>query len=256
MKHNHICPLTLQPMLDFHDTRDYFSYSVNYNDETLHFSFCNNCFRNIDFVSNKTKILGLYLNNKLDWHTIVHWNSEKFSNARKDQINLKQVLETATFPNLPDEKMNNLLLELSKHQNYDGERLNLLNFIPYNYAKLYFKNEDELKTYLYALQAKGYLNTILEPSPGTLGATITLDGLNYLIDLDRVKQDSNTCFIAMAFDSSLDNNKYAIIQAVEEAGYRPIIISDEHVKSDKTIVDSIISEIRKCKFCIADFTFH
>ncbi|MFN6380189.1 MAG: hypothetical protein ACK4WD_12995 [Flavobacteriales bacterium] len=37
---------------------------------------------------------------------------------------------------------------------------------------------------------------------------------------------------------------------------QPISIHEQHTNSDQTINDAIIAALRKCKFCIADFSYH
>lgn len=86
------------------------------------------------------------------------------------------------------------------------------------------------------------------------GLTLTLDGW----EAYRPNRGGapGTCFVAMAFDASLD-------QAYDE-GIRPAIVADcglmivrvDRVEHNDNINDRIISEIRACQFLVADFTLH
>jgi hypothetical protein len=62
-------------------------------------------------------------------------------------------------------------------------------------------------------------------------------------------------FIAMWFDKSMDSARMEGFEpAIRAAGYTPIIVSGvEHINK---IDDEIISQIRKSKFLVADFTGH
>ena len=62
-------------------------------------------------------------------------------------------------------------------------------------------------------------------------------------------------FIAMWFDKSMDAARNEGFEpAIREAGYTPVIVSGvEHINK---IDDEIISQIRKAKFLVADFTGH
>jgi nucleoside 2-deoxyribosyltransferase len=62
-------------------------------------------------------------------------------------------------------------------------------------------------------------------------------------------------FIAMWFDKSMDAARIEGFEpAIREAGYTPVIVSGvEHINK---IDDEIISQIRKAKFLVADFTGH
>ena len=46
----------------------------------------------------------------------------------------------------------------------------------------------------------------------------------------------------------------AIIQPITDYSYNEIIVDTRDIESDKTINDQIIADIRRCKFCISDFT--
>jgi hypothetical protein len=64
------------------------------------------------------------------------------------------------------------------------------------------------------------------------------------------------CFVAMSFDSSLDEPyDHGIRAAVkDDCGFNPIRIDKEH--HNEKICDKIIAEIRQCQFMVADFTMH
>lgn len=63
---------------------------------------------------------------------------------------------------------------------------------------------------------------------------------------------TETVFIAMWFDKSMESYERAFIKAVEKCGYTPRIIKDKEYNG--SIVPEIFYEIRKCKFVVADFT--
>lgn len=67
--------------------------------------------------------------------------------------------------------------------------------------------------------------------------------------------ESVSGFIAMWFDKSMDTARdQGLDPAIRGAGYTPIIVSGvEHINK---IDDEIISQIRKSKFLVADFTGH
>lgn len=67
--------------------------------------------------------------------------------------------------------------------------------------------------------------------------------------------ESVTGFIAMWFDKSMDVARdQGLDPAIRAAGYTPVIVSGvEHINK---IDDEIVSQIRKSKFLVADFTGH
>ena len=60
----------------------------------------------------------------------------------------------------------------------------------------------------------------------------------------------------MSFRDETKKIRNAIKNALIETGFEPILIDEKNIDSEKTINDEIISSLKKCKFCIADFTFH
>ena len=85
---------------------------------------------------------------------------------------------------------------------------------------------------------------------------ITVEGLTALAKINEQK-NSRYCFVAMSFDSTLKSAySQAIAPAIRETGFLPLIVSEEHVESDKTINDAILAGIKKARFTIADFTQH
>jgi hypothetical protein len=71
---------------------------------------------------------------------------------------------------------------------------------------------------------------------------------------ETVGGPSASAFIAMWFDPIMNSARQHLEAAVQSAGYRPIIVNNvEHVNK---IDDEIVSQIRKARFLVADFTGH
>jgi len=86
--------------------------------------------------------------------------------------------------------------------------------------------------------------------------TLTVDGWKHLGDLQMKNSELPQVFIAMWFDEkgSMDAVRDSIKQAVEEAGYIPIIIDEK--EHNNQIVPEILYEIQNSKFVIADLCGH
>jgi hypothetical protein len=83
--------------------------------------------------------------------------------------------------------------------------------------------------------------------------TLTVRGHAHLAELKKPSTDSMQAFVAMWFDSSLDEAYHKGIKpAIEDSGYAPMRIDEkEHFNR---IDDEIIAEIRRSKFLVADLT--
>ena len=164
--------------------------------------------------------------------------------------NIQQVIDSASIPNSPIEKMDRILLYIQNKTSYAGEivEINLDNDYPIAFAK----NQDEMYFYLKEMCDK--LDWL--ESSSTLGALkyrLTVDGWKRIEEISKEKRDSSQAFVAMWFDNEMDdswNNGFK--KALEETGYKPIRIDKEEFR-DK-ICDKIIAEIRRSGLLVADLT--
>jgi hypothetical protein len=121
-------------------------------------------------------------------------------------------------------------------------------------SKSWCKNEEELEEIVEYLVSSGVL-----AATGYMGGDgdykLTIDGWKLIEELEKVNSMSNQVFIAMWFDTSMTEiYSDAISPAIIKAGFMPLRI-DEKQHNDK-IDDEIISQIRRSKFVVADFTGH
>lgn len=81
------------------------------------------------------------------------------------------------------------------------------------------------------------------------------EGWAHLETLKKTNADKKQCFVAMWFSDEMEQIYNTIIsEAITDAGYFPHRV-DQREHNDK-IDDEIISQIRKSRFVLADFTGH
>ncbi len=105
------------------------------------------------------------------------------------------------------------------------------------------------------LEEKDWISCSL--SVGAVDVTLTEGGWARIAELERGKTNEvdKQVFVAMWFDSSLETVwREGFQKAIEETGYQALRI-DLHEHNEK-ICDSIIAEILKSRFLVADFTGH
>jgi|WetSurMetagenome_2_1015567.scaffolds.fasta_scaffold49590_3 nucleoside 2-deoxyribosyltransferase len=258
------CLITGLPTIPYHDDRDgVIQYGINYKGKKFYFSFSiytehwsNNVSDSdkkttvdyiLEYIGNIKHILcGLIYNNK--------WPKEKII---LDKWTIDKIIQEADYPHTPKEKLDNLILTLFKMQGYDGEAIPVDGLIHEGsefIAKLYFKSEWECRLYLETLGERDFINT--HSTEGIIDEIyFKYNGLEEAIKLTEEGQLSNNCFIAMSFDKEEDSIFFeAIKPACDNTGFIAKRIDYEHYDSEKTINDAIISLLKQCKFCIADFT--
>ena len=192
------------------------------------------------------------------------FNDDWFEDEQKfiEIEDLMSLLSRKIFPRTPEDKLEKLFLKLFSYQKVDGDLRN----IPMDYYNnilwkiLYFKSLNELNFYLEVLDSKGLIKANYNNpkySPEFLADyRITFEGLKFAIKLKEEGDQSNKCFVAMSFSAKTTEIRKAIKEALENTSFIPIIMDEQIIGSEKTINDEIIASLKRCKFCIADFTFH
>jgi hypothetical protein len=164
-------------------------------------------------------------------------------------VNFQNILHSPLIPKTSMEKLDKLLLHIYRNT----DKLFQLIEISQNTPSIgYAKDAEELSNMLIALQDLKYLDLKSE-SPDEY--VLTLEGIQRAESLQKEVINTKQCFVAMWFDPSMMDiyNRY-ITKAAQDTGYESLTIGQkEH--TDK-ICDQIISEIRRSKFLIADFTGH
>jgi hypothetical protein len=245
------CFITDELTKDLHRSSPLIEYTVSFFGSGYMFRF-EPGHENSKFVNDNLLILrGLLLNNQ-------------FPDLQKTILNnnvLETLIKDSWIPKSPKEKLDNLLLKLSEYQKYDGDLVRAVEIgDPQKFRiKLFFKAHDEFDFYFNALKSYGYLTTIKTNKNGIYSIqdySIPIEGIKYLSEIEKEGPLSNSCFIAISFDKSLRESRDAIKQAVIQTGFKPIVIDEQNQESDETINDAIISQIKKSRFCISDFTLH
>ena len=252
------CPLTGRDIDSKHLTNHIY-YTLNIADQKVDIFICYNCRRKIDFNVPTHIIEGLIANKK--WPERIEIISEDCNLPSKitdgETVVLQEFLRTADYPKSPKEKLDNLILFLFNLQNYDGESMRL-NIRENDFVlKNYFKNPEECAFYIHSLAEQGLINLVKNATDGTIVTlNLTHSGLSRTIELTEEGEKSNKCFIAMSFNPSTKHTREAIRKALHNTGYEAVIIDEQIIDSERTINDEIIASLKKCKFCIADFSFH
>lgn len=252
------CPLTGRDVV-MKLLTDHIHYSLNVADQQVDIFICADCKRKIDFNISSYVIEGLIANKK--WPDRIELVGEdctlSTTIANGEKIVLQEYLRTADYPKTPKEKLDNLVLYLFNLQNYDGEPMRLNIRENDFFLKNYFKNAEECAFYIYSLAEQGLIELVTHISDGTIVTlNLTHFGLNKTIELTEEGEKSNKCFIAMSFNPMTKPTREAIRKALNDTGYEAVIIDEQIIDSARTINDEIIASLKKCKFCIADFSFH
>lgn len=252
------CTLTGKEV-NYERYENHYSYTLEVADNKVNIFICSSCKPNIKTNVQPYIIEGLIANKK--WPERSEIVSEKCDLQNKiangETIVFPDYLRSADYPKTPKEKLEHLFLYLFNMQTFDGKqfRIELLknDFL----VKNYFQNLAECVFYFKGLEEQGLIDLQTHISDGsiiTIG--ITHSGLNKSIELTEEGIKSNKCFIAMSFDPSTKDAREAIRKALVETKYEAIIIDEQIIDSDRTINDEIIASLKRCKFCIADFSLH
>ena len=113
-------------------------------------------------------------------------------------------------------------------------------------------NSGELEAILEFLVRKGFCETKIDQKKGDGFVWLTLEGAD-AVAASAPASESNRTFVAMWFSNETQPAfDFGIAPALAELGYVPIRIDQK--EHNNKIDDEIISEIRKSRFLVADFT--
>jgi len=159
----------------------------------------------------------------------------------------KKILDSVKIPKEPFDVIELLVKHIYEKMDYP-ER-GLLVDVAFDYPLLYSKNTREFLFYVNKARELG----LIEPAPSKEGYILSLDGWEYIKELKYKEIKSKQAFVAMWFDSSLDEAwEKGFKVALEETGYNPLRIDlKEH---NEKICDIIIAEIQDSGILVADFT--
>lgn len=245
---NNKCPVTELPIANTNG----FSYGIRVNDELLQIEM-GRTFEHFSktelYLKSKHIIAGAILNKQLSSHDDYY----SFSLTESDLIkNIPQII----FPKTPKDKMDNLLKALHELQSYEGEKIAISDLIkkPEFYYKHFFRSMKECAYYMESLHYQGLIELVFDNIGIPFQYRLTYKGLDNYVSLTEQGNISNKCFVAMSFDPKLKKTRTTIKSVLNSNEFEPLLIDEQLIDSSQTINDAIISAIRSCKFCIADFT--
>ncbi|MCF8332261.1 MAG: nucleotide-binding protein [Bacteroidales bacterium] len=253
--HVETCHITGLPTENHPSEKDLAEYYIEVNDERLLLRF-NWDHQNSAYVQRNKHILYGMLLNKVFPEKYIKNKSEILDNEK-----LEEIINDAIYPKTPDDKLNNLLNYLHSLQWYEGSEIKWpsINDEEKLANMLYFFNNQELSFYLFTLYYKGLISGMdASTFDGSqlIDVKLTYEGLLKIVEINESGAKSKKCFIAMSFSNSQKDKRVALKEAIDECGYSPIIIDEQHIDSEITINDAMIAEIKKSKFIVADFTEH
>ncbi len=178
----------------------------------------------------------------------------KPQNETPDARVLREII-TVWWPRSIRTKLNLLLLNIG--YSTDQKPSQIVDYFTEDFPKLFGSDWSEGYFYLQRLEEAGWIK-IINPQDGTpRKVQLTLKGFDKLAELEsgQRNKDSKQVFVAMSFDSTLDQIfEGGIAPAIESCGYKPLRI--DRVEHNEKICDKIEAAIRSSRFIVADFTFN
>jgi len=158
----------------------------------------------------------------------------------------------AQFPKSASEIINRVLLNLGNSVEYPGD---VIKIDANSRILLFSRNSSDMQYFLMQLHELHYVNCSLADGTPYGSLFITTQGWEKIGKLNSSEGSLNQVFVAMWFDDSMESAyKDGIKKALDELKYTPVRIKDK--EHNNKICDQIISEIRKSKFAVCDFTGH
>lgn len=233
---------------NFQTNEDAIDYYIKFGEKKIPFKFEWDIDSHLSELSENEKLIlkGLALNDL--------WFDERTKIVKLED--LKHLIQHSSYPKSPNEKASNLLFKLFEKQKKEGEIIRFEELFDLDYVNsLYFRDSEECNFYVQVLDNAGLIESENNKISGNcIQYNITFKGLNKIFESFENGKNSNNCFIAMSFGEGMAEIRTAIKEAISDTGFNPLLIDEIHVDSEQTINDVIIANIKKSRFCIADFT--
>jgi nucleoside 2-deoxyribosyltransferase len=111
----------------------------------------------------------------------------------------------------------------------------------------------EIYTLCLFLENSEWIMRIPQGSSDFIEINLSAKGWQKFEELEKDWQNSNTAFVAMWFDKSMNAYREAVRAAIKAAGYDDPVIIDSY-EHNNFIMDEVINQINEARFVIADFT--
>lgn len=156
---------------------------------------------------------------------------------------LEHLSSSGLIPQSPAEQVDRLLLNMALMTKHPGHPVQL--------------NKQTDHTVAYAqnwLEADFYMNHLVSDQYLKPREIISLKGWQRVAELQRSPLESKSAFIAMNFDPDMNEAHRKIHEAIARAGYEPVRVDNTADRRLGRIDDLIVSEIRRSRFVVAEFT--
>ena len=156
---------------------------------------------------------------------------------------IENLSSSGLIPKSPSEQVDRLLLNMARMTKHPGHPVHL--------------NKQTDHTVAFAqswLETDFYIAQLIEDHYLKTRDIISLKGWQRVAELQRSSLESRSAFIAMSFDPVMNPAYMQIDDAITRAGYEPIRVDNTAERKLGRIDDLIVSEIRRCRFVVAEFT--
>lgn len=215
---------------------------------------CKNCteFSIPCYDAEDPEFLKILLENKAVLSGVCRHNYEDGQDiVSVSRITITDLLKSKYIPVDLTSKVEHLLVHMEKKSRNSFFRFTVdENIFP---SVAYLKDKNELTKMFEVLSAEDFVKFDPISASGHMHYTLTMKGIEKAKSIRSNKTESVQAFIAMWFDSSLDEAHIdAFESAIKLCGYTPKRIDKAYFNND--ICEEIISSIRSSRFIIADFT--
>ncbi|MCL6613806.1 MAG: nucleoside 2-deoxyribosyltransferase [Firmicutes bacterium] len=171
-----------------------------------------------------------------------------------DDGNIEDYFSEKRLPFGIIDKLNKILLYIYRKTKFAGSS-HIIRF-DNDYPIAYAVNKKEFKYLISQLKEMNLIEIIQNwIDADVIETRLTIEGWKRVDEIrSKDSMSGNQCFIAMAFDESLDEMYFKGLEpGVRETGYYPLRI--DRKEHNEKICDLILLEIRRSRLLIADFTF-
>ena len=196
-----------------------------------------------DFLKKYSHIVSGYLRE-------LNYKNMKYKYLTYDAV--KDIPNKAEIPKIVPDQVDKVIEFMGLKSKIFGH---LLDLIPDDdYPISYSRNAEEFNEIIKYLIGGNLIEKVKVTEGSSIIAKfkLTYDGMNKFYSLRKTSANSKQCFVAMCFGDEYDLAYRKIEEALNDCGYKAYRVKE--VQHNDVVTDLIITEIKRSRFVIADFS--
>ncbi len=168
----------------------------------------------------------------------------------RTSVDFLDSLHRMSFPQTVGDKLDALLIAYADVTGDELGKIIKVSLYPHLIPEIAAKNEEEIYAVNELLKQLEYVNFTSTDAHSHI--KITAKGWSRINEINQLGYSSDSAFIAMWYDTCMQDYRAAVEVAILKCGYKPLII--DQLEFNAFIMDEVVSLIHQSRFVVVDLT--